>query len=168
VLHPGGLGRSPCPRDRRPPRADAPPRRDSCHRRERHAASANGQKYRFKGAPEPKTYSAPDASWGHRSAVSTRAADSFYGYKRCPRPSVAEAGLPLAWQVETAKAQESSYAVPLLDALTGRGFRAEVAVMDMGYDLGPVYEGFEVARLPPGHPAARDPAAKAGSSATDL
>jgi hypothetical protein len=44
-------------------------------------AYANGQRYIYKGGPERKTYSDPDASWGHRSAVSTRAAGSFYGYK---------------------------------------------------------------------------------------
>jgi hypothetical protein len=46
------------------------------------------------------------------------------------------AGQP-AGQVETAKAQESSFAVPLLDAVKARGFRPEVAVMDMGYDMSP-------------------------------
>jgi hypothetical protein len=44
----------------------------------------------------------------------------------------AETGLPLAWRVETAKDAESTYAVPLLDSVRERGFRAEIAVMDMG------------------------------------
>jgi len=35
-------------------------------------AYANGQRYLYKGGPERKTYSDPDATWGHRSAVSTR------------------------------------------------------------------------------------------------
>jgi hypothetical protein len=83
-------------------------------------AYANGQRYLYKGGPERKTYSDPDASWGHRSAVSTRAAGSFYGYK-LHQAVCAETGLALAWRVETAKAQESSFAVPLLDALTARG-----------------------------------------------
>jgi len=43
-------------------------------------------------------------------------------------------GLPLAWRVETAKAQESSFAIPLLEAVIGCRFRPKVAVMDMGYD----------------------------------
>jgi transposase, IS5 family len=124
-------------------------------------AYANGQRYLYKGGPERKTYSDPDASWGHRSAVSTRAAGSFYGYK-LHQAVDADTGLPLAWRVKTAKDAESSYAVPLLDAVRERGFRAEVAVMDMGYDLGPVYEGFEAraatrssrcARRPPSRPA---------------
>jgi hypothetical protein len=65
-------------------------------------AYANGQRYLYKGGPERKTYSDPDASWGHRSAVSTRAAGSFYGYK-LHQAVDAETGLPLAWRVETAK-----------------------------------------------------------------
>jgi transposase, IS5 family len=97
-------------------------------------AYANGQRFIYKGGPERKTYSDPDASWGHRSAVSTRAAGSFYGYK-LHQAVCAETGLPLAWRVETAKAQESSFAVPLLESVRERGFRVAIAVMDMGYDL---------------------------------
>jgi hypothetical protein len=73
-------------------------------------AYANDQKYLDKGGPERKTYSDPDASWSHRSAVSTREAGSFHGYK-LHRAVCAETGLPLAWPMETA---ESSFAVPLL------------------------------------------------------
>ena len=105
-------------------------------------AYANGQKYLYKGGPERKTYSDPDASWGHRSAVSTRAAGSFYGYQ-LHQVVCAETGLPLAWMVETAKAQESSFAIPLLDAVKARGFRPKVAVMDMGYDYEAVYADCE-------------------------
>lgn len=36
--------------------------------------------------PERQAYSDPDASWGHRSAVSTRKGGGFYGYRRCLRP----------------------------------------------------------------------------------
>ncbi len=124
-------------------------------------AYANGQRYLYKGGPERKTYSDPDASWGHRSAVSTRAAGSFYGYK-LHQAVCAETGLPLAWRVETAKAQESSFAVPLLDAVKSRGFRPEVAVLDMGYDHTPVYEGFEARNCHPVIPLRETPAVKAG------
>jgi transposase, IS5 family len=124
-------------------------------------AYANGQKYLYKGGPERKTYSDPDASWGHRSAVSTRAAGSFYGYKLHQAVDT-ETGLPLAWRVETAKDAESSFAVPLLESVRQRGFRAEVAVMDMGYDLGPVYEGFEQRGCHPIIPLRETPAVKAG------
>src|SRR6266487_3640201 len=105
-------------------------------------AYANGQRYLYKGGPERKTYSDPDATWGHRSAVSTRAAGSFYGYK-WHGVVCAETGLPLAWRVETAKASESTFALPLLDAVRARRFRAEIAIMDMGYDHEVIYEQFE-------------------------
>ena len=35
-------------------------------------AFANGQKFVHQNGPEREKYSDPDASWGHRSAVSTR------------------------------------------------------------------------------------------------
>src|SRR5438270_9579078 len=61
-------------------------------------AFANGHRRLSKDGPERERYSDPDASWGHRSAISTRGAGSFYGYKInlacCTRT-----GLPLAWLV---------------------------------------------------------------------
>jgi IS5 family transposase len=96
-------------------------------------AYANGQRYLYNNGPERQTYSDPDASWGHRSAVSTRKGGGFYGYKLhlavCTRT-----GLPLAWQVETARRNESLYVAPLLDALHARGFKPETCAMDKGYD----------------------------------
>jgi hypothetical protein len=68
----------------------------------------------------------------------------------------------VAWRVETAKDAESIYAVPLLESVRKRGFRAEVAVMDMGYDLGPVNEGFEARGCHPIIPLRETPAVKAG------
>jgi hypothetical protein len=124
-------------------------------------AYANGQRYLYKGGPERKTYSDPDASWGHRSAVSTRSAGSFYGYK-LHQAVCTETGLPLAWRAETAKASESTFALPLLDAVKARGFRPEVAVLDMGYDMGPVYEGLESRDCHPIIPLRETPAVKAG------
>jgi hypothetical protein len=44
-------------------------------------AFANGQRYVSKGGRERERFSDPDASWGHRSAVSTRKGGGFYGYK---------------------------------------------------------------------------------------
>jgi hypothetical protein len=124
-------------------------------------AYANGQKYLYKGGPERKTYSDPDASWGHRSAVSTRASGSFYGYK-LHQVVCAATDLPLAWRVETAKDNESTFAVPLLEAVRERGFRAEVAIMDMGYDHTPVYDGCEERGCHPVIPLRETPAVKAG------
>src|SRR5829696_7689372 len=95
-------------------------------------AYANGQRYLYKGGPERMTYSDPDASWGHRSAVSTRAAGSFYGYKIHAAVCV-RTGLPLAWQIETARRNESLYAAPLLDTVLARGIRPRTCAMDAGY-----------------------------------
>jgi hypothetical protein len=96
-------------------------------------AFANGQRYVSQGGRERERFSDPDASWGHRSAVSTRKGGGFYGYKInlavCTRT-----GLPLAWRVETARRHESKCVVPLLDALHARGFRPETCAMDKGYD----------------------------------
>jgi hypothetical protein len=124
-------------------------------------AYANGQRYLYKGGPERKTYSDPDASWGHRSAVSTRAAGSFYGYK-LHQAVCADTGLPPAWRVETAKDAESTYAVPLLESVRQRGFRAEVAVMDMGYDHEAIYAEYEERGCHPVIPLRETPAVKAG------
>jgi hypothetical protein len=44
-------------------------------------AYANGQRHLFDGGPERERFSDPDASWGHRSAVSTRSHGGFYGCK---------------------------------------------------------------------------------------
>jgi transposase, IS5 family len=86
---------------------------------------------------------------------------SFYGYKLHQAVDT-ETGLPLAWRVETAKDAESTYAVPLLEAVHQRGFRAEIAVLDMGYDHTPVYEGFEARDRHPVIPLRETPAVKAG------
>jgi hypothetical protein len=101
-------------------------------------AFANGQRYVSKNGPERERYSDPDASWGHRSAISTRAAGSFYGYK-IHAVVCAKTDLPLAWRVETAKRNESKFVAPLLDALHARGFTPETVAMDKGYDNTRVY-----------------------------
>jgi len=101
-------------------------------------AYGNGQRYVYQGGPERERYSDPDASWGHRSAVSTRAAGSFYGHKIHAAVCV-RTGLPLAWRIETARRQESLYVAPLLDAIRARGFTPETCAMDKGYDNTRVY-----------------------------
>lgn len=101
-------------------------------------AYANGQRYIYKGGPERQSYSDPDASWGHRSAVSTRKGGGFYGY-RIHAAVCAVTGLPLAWQVETARSHESMHVASLLDAVTARGFAPATVAMDMGYDNNRVY-----------------------------
>ena len=96
-------------------------------------AFANGHRLVSKHGPERERYSDPDASWGHRSAISTRGAGSFYGYKInlacCTRT-----GLPLAWQVTTARRNESLLVAPLLDALRARGYQPETVAADKAYD----------------------------------
>src|SRR5688572_4104709 len=87
-------------------------------------AYANGQRYVSKGGRERERFSDPGASWGHRSAVSTRKGGGFYGFRLhvavCTRTD-----LPLAWRVETAGRHEANYAMPLIDAARGRGFAVE-------------------------------------------
>jgi len=105
-------------------------------------AHANGMRFKSKtGGRErtPDEYSDPDASWGHRSAVSTRASGGFYGYK-LHLAVCSKTDLPLAWRVETAKANESMLVAPLLDKLAGVGIRPETCAMDKRYDHRRVYE----------------------------
>ena len=89
-------------------------------------AYANGQRYLYNHGPERKTYSDPDAAWGHRSAVSTRKGGGFYGYKVHALVDVATE-LPLAWRVESANAAESPLVPTLPDAAALRGFTTSVA-----------------------------------------
>src|SRR2546421_1440645 len=77
-------------------------------------AFANGQRFVSQHGPERERYSDPDASWGHRSAVSTRNGGGCYGFKLHMAVCTAT-DLPLAWQVETARRHESLYVAPLLD-----------------------------------------------------
>src|SRR5687767_988277 len=96
-------------------------------------AFANGQRYVSKGGRERERFSDSDASWGHRSAISTRKGGGFYGYKLHLAVCTAT-GLPLAWQVETGRRHESLYVAPLLDKLQARGYRPATVAMDKGYD----------------------------------
>jgi hypothetical protein len=102
-------------------------------------AYANGQRFASKDGPERDWHSDPDASWGHRSAISTRKGGGFFGY-RLHAAVCSSTGLPVAWAVETAKLNESRTVAPLLDTAKRRGAIAATAAMDKGYDLGPVYE----------------------------
>jgi IS5 family transposase len=99
----------------------------------------NGQRYVRKGGPERERYSDPDASWGHRSAVSTRAAGSFYGFK-LHQAVCAKTELPVAWRVETARTHEASLADDLLARVRERKFQPETATMDLGYDTQPIHD----------------------------
>lgn len=61
-----------------------------------------------KGGPERERFSDPDASWGHRSAVSTRKGGGSYGCK-LQLAVCKQTGFPLAWRAETAKHHESNF-----------------------------------------------------------
>lgn len=104
-------------------------------------AYANGQRYVSKGGRERalSEYSDPDASWGHRSAVSTRKGGGFYGY-RLHAAVCTLTGLPLAWEVRTARDHELPMALPLLDCVRERCAVLSVA-MDKGYDQPVLYDG---------------------------
>lgn len=72
-------------------------------------AYANGQRFLSKGGPERERYSDPNASWGHRSAVSTRKGGGYYGFKIHAAVD-SMTGLPLAWTIETARDAEQTHA----------------------------------------------------------
>jgi|HubBroStandDraft_6_1064221.scaffolds.fasta_scaffold90521_1 hypothetical protein len=107
-------------------------------------AYANGQRFVSKGGREraPEEYSDPDASWGHRSAVSTRKGGGFYGY-RLHMAVCSKTDLPLAWRVETARDHETLSVAPLLDKLHALGINPETCALDKGYDGKAVYDACE-------------------------
>jgi hypothetical protein len=47
----------------------------------------------------------------------------------------------MAWSVETAKAAQTTFALGLLDTVRQRGFAVANAIMDKGYDNGPIRHG---------------------------
>lgn len=87
---------------------------------------------------ETERCSDPDATWGYRSAVSTRGSGLFFGYK-LHLAVCSKTDLPLAWRVETGKANESMMVAPLLDKLHTLGIDPETCAMDKGYDHRRVY-----------------------------
>ena len=96
-------------------------------------AYANGQRYVSKGGREPEQFSDPDASWGHRSSISTRSGGGYYGFKLHLAVS-STTGLPLAWEVRTTRDQENIVLPSLLDKLRERGFESQTIALDKGYD----------------------------------
>jgi transposase, IS5 family len=126
-------------------------------------AYANGQRFKSKGGRERSDdeFSDPDASWGHRSAISTQKGGGFYGYKLHMAVD-ATTDLPLAWEVSTGKDQESRFALSLLDEVIERGFSVNTAAMDKGYDIGPIYDGCEERNVRPIIPLRETGAVKKG------
>jgi len=104
-------------------------------------AYANGMRDLPNGKPR-EHYADPDASWGHRSAISTRKGGGFYGYK-VHAAVCTKTDLPIAWRVETASASEYEHMPSLLDTAIGRGFSPGTCVMDKGYDGSGIYAACE-------------------------
>lgn len=125
--------------------------------------NANGQRFVSKNGRERalSEYSDPDATWGHRSAVSTRKGGGYYGYKVHAAVDTLT-GLPMAWQVETAKDAETTFALGLLDAVRERGFAVATAIVDKGYDNGPIHDGCMERGVSPVTPLRLTPAVKRG------
>ncbi len=103
----------------------------------------NGMRDLPNGKPRDH-YADPDASWGHRSAISTRKGGGFYGYK-LHAAICTKTDLPIAWRVETASDSEHEHMPSLLDTATRRGFTPGTCAMDMdkGYDGSGMYAACE-------------------------
>lgn len=127
-------------------------------------AYANGQRYVYKGGPERNWHTDPDASWGHRSAVSTRKGGGFYGY-RLHAAVCAATDLPIAWTVETGKANETPFVAPLIDTARRRGAMAATAALDKGYDNNRVYDECMERDCLPVIPLRQTPDVKRGDNA---
>jgi Transposase DDE domain len=126
-------------------------------------AYANGQRFASKGGRERSDdeFSDPDASWGHRSAVSTRKGGGFYGY-RLHMAVCSKTDLPLAWRVETARDHETLVVAPLLDKLHTFGIDPETAALDKGYDNNRVYADCAERDIAPVIPLRETPDVKKG------
>lgn len=111
-------------------------------------AYANGQRYVYNHGPERKTFSDPDASWGHRSSISVRKGGGFYGYK-IHAAVCTTTGLPVAWETHTARDAEVPVVSDLLDKVAGYGIQASVCIADKGYDAAPFYDGCEARGIRP-------------------
>lgn len=125
-------------------------------------AYANGQRYLYNGGPERQAWSDPDASWGHRSAVSTRAKGGYYGFK-LHAAVCARTGLPVAWEVDTAKAGESLHVAGLLATAARRGVVSETCALDKGYDHTVIHETVAAHGIRPVIPLRMTPDVKRGA-----
>lgn len=126
-------------------------------------AYGNGQRFVKRGGEERKKFADPDASWGHRSSISTRSGGGYYGFKlHCAVDTLT--GLPVAWNVRTAKDSELPEVPLLLDAAKSRGFTFDVVVLDRGYDSEKVYIEVESRHARPVIPLRQTPAVKAGKN----
>jgi hypothetical protein len=74
-------------------------------------------------------------------------------------------GLPIAWNVRTAKDSELPEVSKLLDAVTSRGYTFDVCVLDRGYDSESIYAEVESLHARPIIPLREIAAVKAGKAA---
>jgi transposase, IS5 family len=102
-------------------------------------AYANGMRLTASGKPRER-YSDPDASWGHRSAISTRKGGGFYGYK-IHAAICARTDLPVAWHIRPARTNEVYPGCDLLRTIRERAFLPKTVTADKAYDASPFYEG---------------------------
>jgi hypothetical protein len=124
-------------------------------------AFANGQRYLRKNGPERERFSDPDASWGHRSSVSTRRGGGFYGY-RLHAAVCANTDLPITWTVATARTHEYNFALPLINTLRRLGTTPETATFDKGYDQRSLYTELDARGILPILPLKATPDVKRG------
>ena len=127
------------------------------------SAYANGQRFLRKNGPERERFSDPDASWGHRSAVSTRTGGGFYGYRLHAAVCTAT-DLPLGWEIKSAHMHESLSVDSLLATLRARGFTPETVALDKGYDASRVYAECAAHGCLPIIPLKQTPAVKRGDA----
>ncbi len=123
-------------------------------------AYANGKARKYKDGP-PRTCSDPDASWGHRSGISTRSGGNFYGYK-LHMVVCSKTELPLAWRVETARTHETKAVAQLLDKLHTLGIDPETCALDKGYDHAGTYFDCTIRGVAPVIPLRETPDVKRG------
>jgi transposase len=125
-------------------------------------AYANGHKHvGNSNGPLRTRYADPDAGWGHRSSISTRKGGAFYGFK-LHMAICAQTELPLAWTVRSAGDPEQAEVAGLLDSVMERGFAAQVAVLDKGYDGQPMHDVCESRGIRPVIALKETPAVKRG------
>ncbi len=130
-------------------------------------AYANGQWFVSKNGRERSDdeFSDQDATWGHRSAVSTRKGGGYYGYK-LHMAACTRTGLPVAWAVEMPAPLSYKRVMPLIDTIRARGLAVETAAMDKGYDIRAIYEGCEDRDIRPIIPLKQSPGVKRGDHHT--
>jgi transposase, IS5 family len=113
------------------------------------------------GHCEPEEYSDPDATWGHRSSISTRSGGSFYGYK-LHMAVCSKTDLPLAWRVETGKEAENIIVPSLLERLYENDIHPQTCAMDKGYDFAGVHFDCTIRDIAPVIPLRQTPDVKRG------